>query len=58
MEQFKYFPSHIANFFLWLSKKDKSVKGITNMQLIKLTYFAYAWFSNSSLKVNTFFLIF
>lgn len=44
MEQFKYFPSHIANFFLWLSKKDRGDKGITNMQLIKLTYFAYAWY--------------
>jgi uncharacterized phage-associated protein len=44
MESIKYFPSHIANFFLWLSKKQKGKYSMTNMQLIKLTYFAYAWY--------------
>ena len=43
MNQPKYFPSHIANFFLWLSRNDRDKKCITNMKLVKLTYFSYAW---------------
>lgn len=44
METAKYFPSHIANFFLWLSKKEEKRDDMTNMKLLKLTYFAFAWY--------------
>ncbi len=35
-------PTHIANYFLWRSKKE-GVKDMTPIKLIKLIYFAYAW---------------
>jgi len=44
MEKFEYFPSYIANFFLWLSKKEGRGNDMTNTKLLKLTYFAFAWY--------------
>ncbi len=44
MKNPRYFPSHIANFFLWLAKQDGCDRKMTNMKLLKLTYFTFAWY--------------
>ncbi len=39
----KYLPIHIANYLLWLAERD-GVQDMTPMKLLKLVYFAYAWY--------------
>ena len=36
-----YTPSHVANYFIFIAKKDS--KHLTLMQLLKLVYIGYAW---------------
>ena len=37
----KYYPSHIANYFLWRAWEEDI--NVTPMKLIKLIYIAYGW---------------
>ena len=39
-----YLPVYIANYLLWLAKKDDYE--MTPLKLLKLAYFSYAWYLN------------
>ena len=42
MKEVEYTPSHIANYFLYVARKENI--DMSPLKLMKLVYFAYAWY--------------